>query len=151
VPVGSIKLWSGASDPAGGKWMICDGRTLDSNNYPDLYGVIGLSFSIYSHPSTIFDLPDFNGRVPVGVRSGSYAMGDQGGAAQHTLTVGEMPSHSHPMLPGYFPGRDITNPTIAASPGSTWSQGSIGNTGGGQPHNNMPPYLVVNYIIKVLP
>jgi len=154
VPIGSITIWAGTGDPPGGTWLICDGRGLSKTTYSELYSIIGDNFDYGTPKPDLFVLPDFAGRSPFGVsdRDTEFTvLGAADGEKSHTLTQGEMPIHSHPMLPGYFPGRDVANPTIAVSSGNTWSQGSIGNAGGGQPHNNLPPFLVVNFIIKVLP
>jgi microcystin-dependent protein len=106
-----------------------------------------------------FNLPNLQGRVPVGVSS-TYPLATVGGAATHTLTTNEIPSHTHTINdPGHFHGQggvgggpvlvgigankaDQTN-TLIATTGIT-----INSAGGGQPHNNMQPYIVLNYIIK---
>ena len=157
VPVGSIKMWGGASDPPGGKWMICNGRLLDKDDYPGLFAVTSYAFG-FIDPGQFFGIPDFRERVPIGV-GGGYSRGQNGGEAQHTLTVGEMPSHGHQFAQG--DGANRTAVAWGTSPGNgtgivrnlggaTTYSPFIEPTGGGQAHNNLPPYLAVNYIIKVL-
>lgn len=147
-------------------FLLCNGAEYSRDEYFELFIAIG---TIYGEGdgSTTFNVPNLQTRVPVGAGDG-YELGDVGGEAEHALTVDEMPSHHH-----WVTSRMNSNGTDAGSgfqignkTGGTGSQNyyinsdgtnnagyasglSVGaiNTGGSQPHNNMQPYTVVNYII----
>ena len=124
LPSGCILLWSGAKDAIPDGFVLCDGQ----NNTPDL-----------------------RSKFVLGAGS-TYAVGATGGEATHTLTVNEMPSHTHDIYGGGFSGDPTHNSVRAGYIGednSVAESGVITNTGGGQPHNNMPPYYALCYIMKV--
>jgi hypothetical protein len=124
LPSGCILLWSGAKDAIPDGFVLCDGQ----NNTPDL-----------------------RSKFVLGAGS-TYAVGATGGEATHTLTVNEMPSHTHDIYGGEFSGDPTHNSVRAGYIGednSVAESGVITNTGGGQPHNNMPPYYALCYIMKV--
>ena len=106
--------------------------------------------------STTFNLPGSKGKVPVGYNSSETefnALGKTGGEKTHTLTIAEMPSHNHPQNVSANPntgGPGIRRDWDEDATGlSIYAQGiSTNNTGGGEAHNNLPPYFVTNYIIK---
>lgn len=143
---GFVYSFAGSKAPAG--FLLCDGAAYSRTAYSELFSAIGITYGA-GDGSTTFNVPNYAGRVLVGAGSG-YALGATGGEATHTLTVNEMPSHSHV----------ITDPVVA--PGSSgggvagiewntdsynWGQRNVGWTGGSLPHNNMQPYAVANYII----
>lgn len=117
-----------------------------------MYEVIGRAFGGAPDPNT-FNLPDLRGRVAVGAGSGEdltpRELGKTGGEEKHTLTIDEMPKHTHDWLRG-TQGDDSGSGRSAREYVDT--EGTIpkliGFTGDDQPHNNMQPFLVVNYIIK---
>lgn len=119
VPAGVITMWSGAVGAVPSGWQLCDG----TNGTPDL-----------------------RGRFIVGA-GGSYAVGDTGGEEKHTLTVNEMPRHNH-SLNIYMQNASTSS---QAADGTTSKTGSISTdyTGGGQSHENRPPYYALCYIMKV--
>jgi microcystin-dependent protein len=127
-------------------WLLADGSSISASGVTaDLRTKIGAN------------LPDLRGRVPVGVDgsagrlSVNDALGQSGGEEKHTLTVPEMPAHTHP------PGVAATS-FILTGPNTPWTTGgsngiqgstATGSTGGDGAHNNMPPYLVGNWLIKL--
>lgn len=97
-PIGSVKMYAGASTPS--KWLYCDGSAVSRTTYAKLFAVIGTTYGA-GNGSTTFNLPDFRGRVPVGMGKGTAAdaqtrsLGYAGGTETVTLTVSQMPSHTH--------------------------------------------------------
>lgn len=149
LPIGAIVPFGGWDAPTG--WLICDGTLLNKTAYPELFNAIGYSFGGEDGGST-FGLPDLRGRVPVGEKDNDSdfdGMGVTGGEKTHTLTISEMPSHTHApnSRATTFSGTGSNNPGQTGGD-RTWENLSIGNTGGGQAHNNLQPYQTVNYIIK---
>ena len=156
-PVGSVIAFAGSTAPGG--WLLCDGSGYSSANYPDLYAVIGTS---YGSTSGNFLVPDLRTRVPVGLSSSNtqfQEIGDVGGEVEHTLSVEEMPNHDHVMhaqgeVGGY--GYLSRGSRAFSGGGGAWFGGSgtidggmkTGFNGADSSHNNMPPFVVMNYIIK---
>ena len=128
---------------------MCDGSNYSSANFPDLHAVIGTSFG---STSGNFHVPDLRTRVPVGLSSSNtqfQEIGDVGGEVDHTLTVDEMPSHTHSISgPWATYGSGGIHLTSGAQQGSGGSSATANSTGGSASHNNMPPFVVMNYIIK---
>lgn len=145
-PVGSITMFAGSTAPSG--YLICDGSAISRTDYADLFTVLGTNYGT-GDGSTTFNLPNLKGKVPVGLDSNDTAfdtLGETGGEKTHTLTVDEMPSHDHEARYGDTAGGDGSGYRFSNNSGR--SRVAIENEGGGQPHNNLQPYLVVNYIIK---
>lgn len=149
VPVATILPFAGSVAPEG--FMLCDGTELLASEYVDLFTVIGSTYGA-DQAAGSFKLPDLRGRTPVGVGQGGgltdRMLGASGGAEQHQLTVDEMPSHNHSNA---LVGGDLQLYGMVNEPqyhnGGQFLQ--MPSDGGDQPHNNMQPFLVVNYIIKV--
>ncbi|MEQ9345628.1 MAG: tail fiber protein [Thalassospira sp.] len=150
VPVATILPFAGSVAPEG--FMACDGAELLASEYAELFGVIGSTYGVGQAPGS-FKLPDLRGRAPIGAGQGDglsdRVIGTFDGAEIHQLTIDEMPAHDHkygaPHLQTYGMG-PYANPGVNPS---SQVQYTVASTGGDQPHNNMQPYLVVNYIIKV--
>ena len=151
TPVGSISLFAGTTAPNG--WLICNGSAVSRITYANLFSVIGTTYGT-GDGSTTFNIPDLQGRVPVGYKSSDTSfdtLGETGGEKTHTLTIDEMPSHNH-SVNTIYPFVNGGNRTAVANSNSNNVTGTAGdvvlNTGGGQAHNNLQPYIVMNYIIS---
>jgi len=140
--LGTIFLWAGVTDPQF-EALPCDGSEYDRADYPALYDLLA---AFHTGPDT-FTTPDLRGRAPIGTGSG-YGIGDTGGEADHVLTVGELASHTHgtgnsftglALAPGEEPVL-IPNPLPAIT----------GYTGDNDPHNNMPPYMALEFWIMAV-
>lgn len=158
LPVGTITKYGGENIP--NNWLLCDGSQYLKTDYPELYNAIGNHYNLDSDEGELyFRVPDFRERVGVGSNGdGEFGLGNTGGEKEHKLTANEIPD-----LPVKFTnsnsvvltkdGTVQTNLTSGYSRGAgKWDSGTDGELyadGGGQAHNNMPPYVVVNYIIKV--
>lgn len=144
-PIGGITAYSGENIPSG--WLLCNGANISREDYSDLFDVVGTSFGS-GDGSTTFALPDLTSKFIYGA-SDSSDFNEKGGEEAHTLTINEMPSHNHSLTAH---GSDGTGNMVSQSIGNGGSRvvagWVIGNTGGNQPHNNMPPYQAINYIIK---
>ncbi|HRC84222.1 MAG TPA: tail fiber protein [Thermoanaerobaculia bacterium] len=154
--VGEIRMFAGNFAPAG--WMFCEGQLLPISEYETLFNLIGTTYG--GDGQSTFALPDLRGRLPVHFGSG-FVLAETGGAEEITLTVSQIPAHSHPCLVTVNPGT-VPNPlnnAVAASPNidlfiqdvTSVSMGasSITSTGGSQPHTNFQPYLCVDFIISL--
>lgn len=139
-------------NPADGnsQWRKCDGQTLTTALYPDLFTRIGYAFG---GSGGNFKVPDLRGRVVLDAGNGSglspRALADIGGAETHQLTVAELASHNHSegtTVPTAIP----VGPGVPA-PAAIGASGATGNTGGDTPHNNMQPFEVLIYYIQVIP
>lgn len=150
IPPGIITEFAGESPPPG--WLICDGRQVKIADYPDLHAAIGHR---YGGSGSYFAVPDLRGRVPAGLNPTNPAfnhLGKIGGSQTHTLTVAEMPSHTHPLTkkPAGPAKWDSTPAQVGGTDYSQtfWTGSHVGATGGNQPHNNLQPYITLNFIIK---
>ena len=152
LKVGTILYYSGSNIPEG--WKKCNGEAISREVYSELFEVIGTRYGSGDGVNT-FNLPDFRERVAVGYAGdGVFDLGSNGGEKTHTLTVDEIPPHKHQIKTN----NDDWNNTQSGGNYGTTKDGTTAwynnnwyteNTGGGQAHNNMQPYLVVNFIIKV--
>jgi microcystin-dependent protein len=152
--LGELKLASFNFPPKG--WALCNGQLLPINQNQALFSLLGTSYG--GNGQTNFALPDLRGRVPIHFGN-SYAMGQRAGAEVHTLTVAELPTHSHGFVASSADGTQVipTGNKLAAFNNGYGNAESlvalapttIDNTGGSQPHENRSPYLVLNYIIAL--
>src|SRR5215813_605199 len=91
--VGEIRIFAGNFAPAG--WMFCEGQLLPISENPTLFNLIGTTYG--GDGETTFALPDLRGRIPLHQGSG-FTLAETGGAEEITLTVNQIPAHSHPLL-----------------------------------------------------
>lgn len=149
LPIGGIIAFASDTIPNG--WLLCDGRAVSRTEYAELFKAIGTEHGS-GDGSTTFNLPNPKGRTLVGKDSTDTdfnELGKTGGEKTHTLTVDEMPSHKHELIVNKQQGgvNAALQPTWGTAFSSTDS-GSVLATGGDQPHNNLQPHIVTNFIIK---
>jgi len=152
VPVATILPFAGSVAPEG--FMVCDGTELLASEYGDLFAAIGITYGV-GQAAGSFKLPNLRGRAPVGAGQGDgltdRVMGSADGAEVHQLTIDEMPVHDHAYdLRNMATGAGSNGHEVHPKPANSEPDSAQTRmTGGDQPHNNMQPFLVVNYIIKV--
>ncbi len=143
-------------------WAFCDGQILPINQNQSLYSLLGTTYG--GDGRTSFALPDIRGRVPIHVGQAdsgqNHPLGQKMGQETHTLSAAEMPQHQHGIngttntaseaMPSntLLPGANNGKP-YAASGTAVMGDSTIGNEGSGQAHNNMQPYLAMNYCIAL--
>lgn len=142
---GIVHQYAGANAPDG--YLLCDGSFYRTDEYTELFDAIGFTYGESgSGVNLMFAVPNLATRVPVGVGSG-YVLGSTGGEAKHTLTVNELPKHDHGAV--YTGNADAANKKYAWY---TTTGDKIGyqamESGSGAAHNNMQPYIALNYIIS---
>lgn len=157
-----IRLMSFNFPPAG--WAMCNGQLLPINQNQALFSLLGTTFG--GNGQTNFALPDLRGRVPIHVGNG-YTRGQSGGEMAHTLSISEMPAHTHFVQASYTQGNAVnpnfggTGRVLAADPGNPYSPGfapnavalnpgTVANIGGSQAHLNMQPFLTLTYCIALI-
>jgi len=145
LPLGTVVGWQ-STQVTSPSYVLCDGRLLKITDYPDLFNLLG---TIYGSQPGMFGVPDFRGRTLVGGGQGNALsprkLGDSGGEESHPLSVDEMPSHVHYYSADrWFGGGALT----ATGPVSAEGTYQTSPTGGGAPHNNMPPFSVTLWVIK---
>jgi microcystin-dependent protein len=154
--VGEVRMFAGNFAPAG--WMFCEGQLLPISEYETLFNLIGTTYG--GDGQSTFALPDLRGRIPLHMGNG-FTLAETGGAETITLTVPQIPAHSHPYLATTNVGSQVNlNGQVVAQspqikmyiedvPDGTMAAGAIGSTGGSQPHDNFMPYLCVDFIISL--
>lgn len=156
LPVGTIIPYAGTTIPS--NYMLCEGQALSRIEYDILFSAIGTTYG-EGDGSTTFNLPNLKGRVITGIDSNDTdfdTLGETGGEKEHTLTVDEMPQHGHAQYAVANPhsgGTGIrgTFNNVSGSGLSKYETNTYtGERGNGEAHNNLQPYIVLNYIIKVL-
>ena len=159
--VGEIRIFAGNYPPAG--WMFCDGTPLAISENEVLFNIIGTVYG--GDGEATFNLPDLQSRLPVHQGTGpsgqSFTLGEMAGTEQETLSAQQIPVHTHAMLASTDPGTAITPKdnvigagasATAFRPGagtSPMAAGTVSVAGGSQPHDNMHPFLCLNYIISL--
>lgn len=151
VPAGVIASYAGAANNIPAGYFLCDGQAISRTTYATLFGVIGTTYGA-GDTTTTFNVPNLKGKVPVGLDSTQVefdALAETGGVKEVTLDVTQIPAHSHSGQIVFDSGNDYGSGSSGVTAnGIGDSQPSVGTTGGGLAHNNLQPYIVVNYIIK---
>lgn len=154
--VGEIRMFAGNFAPAG--WMFCEGQLLPISENETLFQLIGTTYG--GDGESTFALPDLRGRIPIHQGNG-FILAETGGAEEITLTVQQIPAHSHPLLATMTVANDQTpSQNILAQtgtfdgyqsspPSAAMAAQSVGPVGGSQPHTNFQPYLCVDFIISL--
>jgi microcystin-dependent protein len=156
--LGEIKLVSFGSGDVPNGWASCNGQLLPINQNQALFSLLGTTYG--GDGVNTFALPNLQGRTPFHEGSG-HTLGETGGEISHTLTLQEMPEHTHIASGSSDPGILISpsnntwavttqNPYSSGAPDSTMTPATISNAGGSQPHNNLQPYLVLHFIIALI-
>jgi microcystin-dependent protein len=155
-----IRIMSFVFAPKG--WALCNGQLLPINQNQALFSLLGTTFG--GDGRVNFALPDLRGRTPIHVGSG-HTLGERGGASAHTLSIAEIPQHTHALLASSSAGNSV-NPrfsnvghVLAQEPGNAYSStaqnvaalnpGSVSNVGGSQAHLNMQPFLTLSFSIAL--
>lgn len=152
--LGEIKIISWNFPPKG--WTFCNGQLLPINQNQALFSILGTTYG--GDGRVNFGLPNLQGRSPLHVGNG-IALGELGGETAHTLNISEIPAHNHvpvgsndtatdPSPVGNLWDTD-TNKPYSPTANTPMSSACVLPTGGNQPHENMPPYLVLNFIIAL--
>ena len=144
-------------------WALCDGQILPINQHQSLFSLLGTTYG--GDGRTSFALPDLRGRTPIHVGSSngtSYNLGQLSGVEGVALSVSEIPTHTHTARASSDLGNNpnpATRVLADTAPNELYHEandlvalraGTIANAGGGQAHDNMQPYLVLNYCIALL-
>ena len=150
-----IRLMSFVFAPKG--WALCNGQLLPINQNQGLFSLLGTTFG--GDGRVNFALPDLRGRTPIHVGSG-HTLGEKGGEQAHTLSIAELPTHTHVVAASSSATGGNANPTgrflgggnnVYHSPVSLTSlhPGTAANTGGSQAHLNMQPFLTLSFCIAL--
>ena len=171
--LGEIRIFGGNFNPRG--WAFCQGQLLPISQNDALFALIGTTYG--GDGQVTFGLPDMRGRVLIGQGTGpslsSYVVGQESGTETVTITSNTMPTHSHstiayntpatssgpaglvmaktpPQVPG-SPQNSLwyLNPAVGAPIATTLPADTLSNSGGSQPHDNLAPFLALNYIIAL--
>ncbi len=162
--VGEIRMFAGNFPPNG--WLFCNGQQLPISENETLFQLIGTTYG--GDGQSVFNLPNLQSRVPMhngtGPDGATYALAEFAGVEQVTLTTQQIPIHTHPALASTSNG-SLPNPgnnVIAVSantpnvfpyfegpPNAQFANTAVSPVGGSQPHENLQPYLCVNFIISL--
>jgi microcystin-dependent protein len=153
--IGEIRMFAGNFAPVG--WAFCDGTVMPISQNDALFNLIGTTYG--GDGQTTFALPNLQSRVPVHVGPG-FTLGQTGGAETVTLTTSQITAHSHVPQANSAPGtqagpsggawaQSTLNQFSSSSPSLNMSPAALGSSGGSQPHDNMVPFLVINFILSL--
>lgn len=151
--IGEVRMVSFNFAPKG--WALCNGQLLAIAQNQALFAILGTTYG--GDGQRTFGLPNLQGRVPLHMGNG-YTEGQIGGSANVTLTINQI-GHTHPVkatatgtvntAAGNFPAT-AANPLYGSGTDTTMNPAIVSQTGGSQPHNNLQPYLVVNFVIALV-
>jgi len=153
--IGEIRMFAGNFAPVG--WAFCNGALMPIDQNDALFNLIGTTYG--GDGQSTFALPDLQSRIPIHVGPG-FALGQQAGVESVTLITSQMPAHNH------VPQANSSAGTQSDPAGGVWAQSTLGqfssaaptlpmapvalgSSGGSQPHDNMMPFLVVNFILSL--
>ena len=154
--VGEIRMFAGNFPPSG--WLFCEGQLLPISENETLFQLIGTTYG--GNGQDTFGLPDLRGRIPIHQGNG-FILAETGGAEEITLTVAQIPAHSHSFLGSMANGSQVNpsnnvlanstviTPYVVETPNAQMAPNAIGPVGGSQPHSNFAPYLCVDFIISL--
>jgi microcystin-dependent protein len=158
--VGEIRMFAGNFAPSG--WALCQGQLLPISQYDVLFNLIGTTYG--GDGTSNFALPDLQGRFPAhqgapAITGGTpVILGERLGVESVTLVTAQLPVHTHTAQgsssattrspSGAFWGTGSANAYSSAEPSARLAPKAVATTGASQPHNNIPPYLVINFIIS---
>jgi len=159
--IGEIRMFAGSFAPSG--WAFCDGQLIPISENDALFNLIGTTYG--GDGQQTFALPNLQSRVPMHAGTGSdgitYQLGESGGVESVTLTVNQIPTHTHNAMASSAAG-NASSPAGAVwsaagtgeqlyndTPNGTMAATLIQSAGGSQPHENMGPFLVISFIISL--
>lgn len=153
--VGEIRMFGGNFAPAG--WAFCDGQLLPISENETLFNLIGTTYG--GDGEQTFALPDMRGRIPVHYGN-NFNLAEMAGTESVTLTTAQIPTHTHAMIANSGianspnPGNNLLGASSQVNmffgdPPNVQMGASVGPAGGSQPHDNMMPFLCVNFIISL--
>jgi microcystin-dependent protein len=150
--IGEIRMFGGNFAPVG--WLFCQGQLLDISQYDALFNLIGTTYGGDGQQN--FALPNLQSRIPVHVGSG-FVLGQTGGVEAVTLNTNQLPVHTHQPVGAAVAQSPSPNNAYWASypnmdfstqaPAAPMAPNALSPSGGNQPHNNMSPYQVINFIL----
>lgn len=154
--IGEIRMFAGNFAPVG--WAFCQGQLIPISENDALFQLIGTTYG--GDGQTTFALPNLASRIPIHVGSG-FVLGQAGGSETVTLTTPQIPAHNH--APAAFsavggqnsPANGVwasSSPSTqysSTAPSLAMAANALGNSGGSQPHDNMVPFLAINFIISL--
>lgn len=161
--IGEIRMFGGNFAPAG--WEFCHGQLIPISENETLFNLIGTTYG--GDGQSTFALPDLRGRLPIHAGTNpqtgtTYQLAQTGGVEEVTLTAGQTPAHTHPMIGTVNVGQDSSpaGKVVAQTscgallyiqdvPDASLATQSMTTVGGSQPHTNFQPYLCVNFIISM--
>jgi microcystin-dependent protein len=157
--VGEIRMFAGNFAPLG--WMFCQGQLIPISENDTLFTLIGTTYG--GDGQSTFALPNLQSRIPMHMGTGgggTYIIGQMAGEEQVTLTTSQLPAHNHVPQANSDTGTQTSPagnvwansanfPYSNNAPAASMDQGAIGLAGGSQPHDNMIPFLAINFIISM--
>lgn len=152
--IGEIRMFAGNFAPTG--WALCNGQLLPINQNQALFSLLGTTYG--GDGRVNFALPNLQARVPIHTGSG-YTLGQPGGEQAHTLSIQELPTHTHALMAQPATGTQLppvnaflaqaSNVYRTADNLTALNPGAVGNAGGSQPHTNLQPFLALSFCIAL--